>query len=68
MLIWYSNIPEEVIYFTERIENYKIIFFGTFIVNFFFPMVFLMSAGTKRSPGYLIVIVVNFCRTLVRCV
>ena len=56
MLIWYSNIPEEVIYFTERIENYKILFFGTFFVNFFFPMVFLMSAGTKRSPGYLIVI------------
>ena len=56
MLIWYSNIPEEVIYFTERIENYKILFFGTFIVNFFFPMVFFMSRDTKRSAGYLIVI------------
>jgi hypothetical protein len=48
MLIWYSNIPEEVIYFTERIANYKLLFFGTFIVNFFFPMVFLMSADTKN--------------------
>jgi len=56
MLIWYSNIPEEVIYFTERIQNYKIVFFGTFIVNFVFPMVFLMSRDTKRSSGYLIVI------------
>lgn len=56
MLIWYSNIPEEVIYFTERIANYKLLFFGTFIVNFFFPMVFLMSADTKKSAGYLIVI------------
>jgi hypothetical protein len=56
MLIWYSNIPEEVIYFTERIANYKILFFGTFIVNFIFPMVFLMSADTKKSAGYLIVI------------
>ena len=56
MLIWYSNIPEEVIYYTERIANYKILFFGTFIVNFFFPMVFFMSADTKKSAGYLIVI------------
>ena len=56
MLIWYSNIPEEVIYFTQRIENYQLLFFGTFIVNFFFPMVFFMSRDTKRSAGYLIVI------------
>ena len=56
MLIWYSNIPEEVIYFTERIENYNLLFFGTFIVNFFFPMVFFMSRDTKRSAGFLIVI------------
>ena len=56
MLIWYSNIPEEVIYFTERIANYKLLFFGTFIVNFFFPMVFFMSRDTKRSAGFLIVI------------
>ena len=56
MLIWYSNIPEEVIYFTQRIENYNLLFFGTFIVNFFFPMVFFMSRDTKRSAGFLIVI------------
>jgi len=56
MLIWYANIPEEVIYFTQRIEDYKVLFIGTFIVNFIFPMVFLMSADTKRSAGYLIVV------------
>ena len=56
MLIWYSNIPEEVQYFVSRIEDYKFLFFGTFFINFFFPMVFLMSADTKRSAGYLIVI------------
>lgn len=56
MLIWYANIPEEVVYFVDRIENYKILFWGTFIINFVFPMVFLMSADTKRSAGYLIVI------------
>ena len=56
MLIWYANIPEEAQYFYERIENYKFIYFGTFIINFVFPMVFLMSRDTKRSTGYLIVI------------
>ena len=56
MLIWYSNIPEEAQYFISRIEDYKFLFFGTFFINFFFPMVFLMSADTKRSAGYLIVI------------
>ena len=28
MLIWYSNIPEEVTYFITRIEDYNITFFG----------------------------------------
>jgi hypothetical protein len=56
MLIWYANIPEEAQYFVSRIEDYKFIFFGTFFINFFFPMVFLMSADTKRSAGYLIVV------------
>jgi len=56
MLYWYANIPEEVHYFYERIHNYKFIYFGTFFINFVFPMVFLMSRDTKRSSGYLIVI------------
>ena len=49
MLIWYSNIPEEVVYFTERIHNYKGLFFGMFFVNFTLPMVILMSRDAKRN-------------------
>jgi hypothetical protein len=56
MLIWYSNIPEEVIYFVTRIESYKFIFFAMFVVNFVLPMIFLMSADTKKSWPYLIFI------------
>ncbi len=48
ILIWYSNIPEEVTYFIERIEHFKIPFFGMFIVNFVFPMILLMSRKAKR--------------------
>ncbi|WP_239540799.1 quinol:cytochrome C oxidoreductase [Cryomorpha ignava] len=54
MLIWYSNIPEEVTYFIVRINEYKVPFFGMFIVNFALPMVVLMSRDAKRNPGFLI--------------
>lgn len=56
MLIWYSNIPEEVTYYITRIEHYKWLFFGVFFTNFLFPMVILMSRDTKRSIGYLITV------------
>lgn len=56
MLIWYSNIPEEVQYFIYRFEDYRYLFLGMFAVNFILPMVFFMSRDTKRSWPYLIVI------------
>lgn len=56
MLIWYSNIPEEVTYYLTRIEHFKGLFFGIFFMNFLFPMVVLMARDAKRSIGYLIVI------------
>lgn len=55
MLIWYSNIPEEVQYFIYRFEDYRYLFLGMFAVNFILPMVFFMSRDTKRSWPYLIV-------------
>ncbi len=56
MLIWYSNIPEEVTYYIDRIEHYKWLFFGVFFTNFLFPMVILMARDAKRQIGYLIVV------------
>ncbi len=56
LLIWYSNIPEEVTYFITRIEEYKVPFFGMFIINFALPMLILMSRDAKRNPGFLITI------------
>ncbi|MFA5556956.1 MAG: quinol:cytochrome C oxidoreductase [Flavobacteriaceae bacterium] len=48
MLIWYSNIPEEVTYFIQRIEDYNLPFFGMVAINLIFPLVVLMSAEFKR--------------------
>jgi len=53
MLIWYANIPEEAIYFVERINNFKFLYFGMFIINFALPMVLLMSREAKRHAGIL---------------
>ncbi|MGD1845084.1 MAG: quinol:cytochrome C oxidoreductase, partial [Salibacteraceae bacterium] len=42
LLIWYSNIPEEVTYYQVRFEDYKYIIWPTFFINFIFPMLLLM--------------------------
>ncbi len=56
MLIWYANIGEEVIYYMVRIEHFKFLYFGMFIINFAFPMLLLMSRDAKRNAGTLTVI------------
>lgn len=48
MLIWYSNIPEEVTYYVFRIENYKLPFFGMLVMNFVFPLLILINTDFKR--------------------
>lgn len=53
MLIWYANIPEETTYYLMRIENYKLVYFGMFFINFAFPMLILMSRDAKRNAGIL---------------
>jgi hypothetical protein len=53
MLYWYANIPEEVIYYVQRIDQYPITYWGMFIINFTIPMVILMSREAKRNPGIL---------------
>ena len=49
MLIWYSNIPEEVTYFLTRIDDYQLPFFGMIILNFVLPLFILISSEYKRS-------------------
>ncbi|MBB79080.1 MAG: quinol:cytochrome C oxidoreductase [Crocinitomicaceae bacterium] len=56
MLIWYSNIGEEVAYYMMRIENYKVMYFGMFVVNFVFPMLLFMSREAKRHSGILTIV------------
>jgi len=50
MLIWYSNQPEETIYFKHRVQGpYKGIFFLNLIINFLCPLLILMKRAAKRN-------------------
>lgn len=55
MLIWYSNIPEEVTYYMARFGEYKGVFFTMVALNFLFPILVLMSRDAKRNFGFLLV-------------
>ena len=48
MLIWYSNIPEEVTYFVTRINDFGITFWGAVVMNFIFPVLLLINTDFKR--------------------
>ncbi len=48
MLMWYSNIPEEVTYFIFRIQEYKLPFFGMLVLNFVLPLLLLINTDFKR--------------------
>ncbi|MBA3899303.1 MAG: quinol:cytochrome C oxidoreductase [Bacteroidetes bacterium] len=49
MLIWYSNIPEEVTYYTIRLEHFNFLFIFTFLINFLVPFLVLMTRDSKRK-------------------
>jgi len=54
MLIWYSNIPEEVTYFVSRFEDYQLPFLGMVVMNFIFPLLILMNSDYKRLPWFVL--------------
>lgn len=54
MLIWYSNIPEEVTYYVTRIADFKLPFFGMIAMNFLFPVLLLMNSDYKRLNWFVV--------------
>ncbi|MCX2738946.1 quinol:cytochrome C oxidoreductase [Pontibacter anaerobius] len=53
LLYWYANIPEESIYFIERLGgnegHFAWIFFMNLVVNFVLPFLVLMTRDAKRQ-------------------
>jgi len=58
LLIYYANIPEETVYFLERMKNspYSWIFFLNLILNFVLPFLLLMTRDAKRQMSMLKVV------------
>ncbi len=54
LLIWYSNIPEETIYYVKRIQDFEGMFYANVIINFLAPFLILMARDTKRRLNWLI--------------
>jgi hypothetical protein len=49
LLIWYANIPEETVYYYQRLENYQLLFALNVVINFVFPFIALMTRKAKRE-------------------
>jgi hypothetical protein len=60
LLIYYANIPEESVYFIERLKSdfYTPFFFLNIILNFFFPFLVLMTRDAKRHGVFLKIVCV----------
>lgn len=58
LLIYYANIPEETIYFIERLKNppYSWVFYVNLFLNFVFPFLLLMTRDAKRQSSMLKVV------------
>jgi len=54
MLIWYANLPEEVVYFQFRWEHFKLLWIGNLLINFLAPFLVLMSRDAKRQRQILV--------------
>ena len=48
LLIWYSNIPEETVYYVQRLKDYNTLFFVNLVLNFVIPFIILMTRNSKR--------------------
>jgi hypothetical protein len=60
MLIWYTNIPEETVYFSRRQSGgWGTLFVINLIVNWVIPFLALIARGSKRNPNLLLVVAVS---------
>lgn len=60
MLIWYTNIPEETVYFARRQSGgWQILFVINLIVNWVVPFLALISRHSKRNANVLLAVAVG---------
>ena len=56
MLVWYANLPEEVVYYYHRSQHdWKWVSISLIIFKFIVPFLFLLPRWVKRDQGALII-------------
>ena len=58
MLIWYVNLPEEVTFYINRINNYRVLFGANLIINFITPLLVLMTRDAKRKMRIMTIVAI----------
>jgi hypothetical protein len=54
LLIWYGNLPEEVVWYLKRFESpWHVVALALVVLHFVLPFVLLLSRGWKRDPAKL---------------
>ena len=49
MLIWYANLPEEVVYYQVRWRYFRTLWVANLLINFCAPILVLMTRDAKRK-------------------
>jgi hypothetical protein len=59
MIIWYGNIPEETVYFSERWkEGWKVLFFLEIGLNWFIPFMVLLPVKASRNMTLITIVII----------
>ena len=60
LLIYYANIPEESIYYVERLttSQYAPVFYLNLFMNFIFPFLLFMTRDSKRHLAFIKIVVI----------
>jgi hypothetical protein len=53
MLIWYANLPEEVVYYQVRWNYFRTLWAANLLINFCAPFLVLMTRDAKRQTRIL---------------
>jgi len=55
MLIWYADMPEEIVYFVTRQEHYNLPFLAMVVMNFVIPVLLLINSDFKRKSWIIVI-------------
>jgi hypothetical protein len=56
LLIWYSHLPHETIYYIRRMDGFKPFFFINLLLNFVIPFLGLIRISSKRNLNWVALI------------